>query len=71
MNHLPGILLAVIGLGISPVFGFRAVAQSPEEIWKSLEKLPAVEREKKLVEGASSKTTGSIKTASRFWTRSS
>jgi iron(III) transport system substrate-binding protein len=27
-------------------------AQSPEEIWKSLEKLPAQEREKKLIEGA-------------------
>jgi len=35
-----------------PVIGFGAVPRPPEEIWKSLEKLPAAEREKKLVEGA-------------------
>jgi iron(III) transport system substrate-binding protein len=34
-----------------PASGARG--QSPEEIWKTLEKLPAAEREKKLIEGAS------------------
>ena len=72
MNHLPIILLAVLGLGISPVFGLRAAAQSAEEIWKSLEKLPAVERDKKLVEGARKEgemiwyTNSGIENANRY-----
>ena len=33
-------------------FAGAAIALTPEEIWKSLEKLPAAEREKKLIEGA-------------------
>jgi iron(III) transport system substrate-binding protein len=48
MKHLISIavlLLLALGAGDSP-------AASPEEIWKSLEKLPAAEREKKLIEGA-------------------
>jgi iron(III) transport system substrate-binding protein len=52
MSNWPIILLAVVGLGLSPALGPRAAAQTPEEIWKSLENLPAAEREKKLVEGA-------------------
>ena len=72
MNHNMVILLAVLGLGISPVFGLRAAAQSPEEIWKSLEKLPAVERDKKLVEGARKEgemiwyTNSGIENANRY-----
>ena len=31
---------------------FAAVVSSPEEIWRSLEKLTPAEREKKLIEGA-------------------
>jgi hypothetical protein len=33
---------------------FAAAAKSPEEIWKELERLSQVEREKKLIEGAKS-----------------
>jgi len=37
-------------LGAHP--SYSASVSPPEEIWKSLEKLPAAEREKKLIEGA-------------------
>src|SRR5262250_1723901 len=33
-----------------------AATKTPEEIWKSLEQLPAAEREKKLIEGAKKET---------------
>jgi iron(III) transport system substrate-binding protein len=52
MNPSSVVLTAFIALTLSPVLARQAHAQSPEEIWKSLEKLPALEREKKLVEGA-------------------
>jgi len=35
---------------------FSAATKTPEEIWKSLEQLPAAEREKKLIEGAKKET---------------
>jgi iron(III) transport system substrate-binding protein len=53
MKRLAKIFLALVFLlGVSPNVGFAAAARSAEEIWKSLEKLPAPEREKKLIEGA-------------------
>jgi iron(III) transport system substrate-binding protein len=53
MKRLTKIFLALVFLlGVSPNAGFAAAARSAEEIWKSLEKLPAPEREKKLIEGA-------------------
>jgi iron(III) transport system substrate-binding protein len=39
-----------------PCVSAAATVLSPEEIWKSLEKLPVAEREKKLVEGAKKET---------------
>ena len=39
-------------LSLLPGIGFGAAQRSPEDIWKSLEKISATEREKKLVEGA-------------------
>jgi len=52
--------------------GNLAGAASPEEIWKSLEKLPAAEREKKLAEGAKKEgemlwyTNSGIENATRY-----
>ena len=43
---LVGFLLAL------PATGIAAQAKNAEEIWKALEKIPAAEREKKLIEGA-------------------
>jgi ABC-type Fe3+ transport system substrate-binding protein len=49
-----------------------AVARSAEDIWKSLEKLPAGEREKKLIEGARSEgemvwyTNSGVENATRY-----
>src|SRR5437773_2107031 len=54
MNRLVLIFLVVaVALSFSPSASTSAAA-SPEEIWKSLEKLPAAEREKKLIESAKS-----------------
>jgi iron(III) transport system substrate-binding protein len=72
MNHLLVTLVAVVGLATSPLFEIRAAAQSPEEIWKSLEKLPPPERDKKLVEGAKKEgemiwyTNSGIENANRY-----
>ena len=53
MKRLAKIFLALVFLlAVSPDAGFAAAAKPAEEVWKSLEKLPAPEREKKLVEGA-------------------
>jgi iron(III) transport system substrate-binding protein len=63
-------LFLLFGLLPNPIFG--AAARSPEEIWKSLEKLPAAEREKKLVEGAKSEgemlwyTNSGLENATRY-----
>ncbi len=56
MKGLGKILLTPLAL-----FGFflqsgSALAAAPEEIWKSLEKLPIAERENKLIEGAKNET---------------
>jgi iron(III) transport system substrate-binding protein len=52
--------LIALGVFLLCLFGMErlahAAASPPEEIWKALEKLPAVEREKKLVEGAKNET---------------
>ena len=48
----PIVVLLFLWLAFVPRAGFGAAANTPEDIWKSLEKLPAAEREKKLVEGA-------------------
>jgi iron(III) transport system substrate-binding protein len=51
---------------------YSAMATSPEEIWKSLEKLPPAEREKKLIEGAKKEgemlwyTNSGIENATRY-----
>jgi iron(III) transport system substrate-binding protein len=44
------LLLLTIGCFTSPPTGYAATP--PEEIWKSLERLPPAEREKKLIDGA-------------------
>ena len=46
------LLLLNIGWFTPPGVVFSAAQPPPEEIWKSLEKLPLVEREKRLIEGA-------------------
>jgi iron(III) transport system substrate-binding protein len=54
------------------LYGSIAVALTPEGIWKSLEKLPAAEREKKLIEGAKKEgemlwyTNSGIENATRY-----
>ena len=53
MNYRkPIVILLLLGLAFMPHAGFGAAANTPEDVWKSLEKLPAAEREKNLVEGA-------------------
>ena len=55
-----------------PRAGYSAAAASPEEIWKSLERLPPAEREKKLVEGAKNEgemiwyTNSGLENATRY-----
>jgi iron(III) transport system substrate-binding protein len=73
MGRLPVILLlAALALTFSPSFSPKALAQSPEEIWQSLEKLPRAERDKKLVEGARKEgemiwyTNSGIENANRY-----
>src|SRR5437016_12447718 len=53
MNRLAIVLVAAVVFSLPPGASTSAAA-SPEEIWKSLEKLPAAEREKKLIEGVKS-----------------
>jgi iron(III) transport system substrate-binding protein len=50
MKRLP--VLLFFAYLMLPAFGLGAGQRSPEEIWQSLEKLPAAERERKLIEGA-------------------
>jgi ABC-type Fe3+ transport system substrate-binding protein len=60
------------GLFLLPNISFSASAQPAEEIWKSLEKPPATEREKKLVDGAKSEgemlwyTNSGVENANRY-----
>lgn len=62
----------IIGIFGLPSFLSAAPAPMPEEIWKSLEKLPPAEREKKLVEGAKKEgemlwyTNSGIENATRY-----
>jgi iron(III) transport system substrate-binding protein len=71
MNRLAIVLVAAAILSLSQDVSFSAAA-SPEEIWKSLEKLPAAEREKKLIEGAKSEgemvwyTNSGLENATRY-----
>jgi iron(III) transport system substrate-binding protein len=73
MNRPTKIFLALLvpfGLSPDPIFG--AAARSSEEVWKSLEKLPAAEREKKLIDGAKSEgemlwyTNSGLENATRY-----
>ena len=73
MNNLIKIFPALFFLfGFSPEPIFGAATRPAEEIWKSLEKLPAAEREKKLVEGAKSEgemlwyTNSGLENATRY-----
>ena len=66
-------LLAILLSSLTTLLcGSIAVALTPEEIWKSLEKLPAAEREKKLIEGAKKEgemlwyTNSGIENATRY-----
>jgi|SoiMetStandDraft_2_1073263.scaffolds.fasta_scaffold27971_2 ABC-type Fe3+ transport system substrate-binding protein len=60
------------GLFLLPNISFSASAQPAEEIWKSLEKPPVTEREKKLVDGAKSEgemlwyTNSGVENANRY-----
>src|SRR5437667_5536563 len=53
MNRLAIVLVAAVVFSL-PRWSTISAAASPEERWKSLEKLPAAEREKKLIEAAKS-----------------
>ena len=63
------IAAALLGAGFAEN---RANGQTAEELWKSLEKLPATEREKKLIEGAKKEgemvwyTNSGIENATRY-----
>ena len=69
----PFVILLMM-LGFSPMLsGAKAAhANSAEAVWKSLEKLPAAEREKKLLEGAKKEgemvwyTNSGIENATRY-----
>jgi iron(III) transport system substrate-binding protein len=66
-------LAAIVATILAASFaGNLANAQTPEDLWKSLEKLPAAEREKKLIEGARKEgemvwyTNSGIENATRY-----
>src|SRR5262245_22058622 len=52
MKLIRRVISMVIFFLLGAQLGQSATVLSPEETWKSLEKLPAAEREKKLIEGA-------------------
>ena len=66
--------LAAIAVAIQTTLavGSLAMAQTSEDLWKSLEKLPAAEREKKLIDGAKKEgemvwyTNSGIENATRY-----
>jgi ABC-type Fe3+ transport system substrate-binding protein len=66
------LLLLSVGWFSSPPSAYGAAANPPEEIWKSLEKLPIGEREKKLIEGAKNEgemiwyTNSGLENATRY-----
>jgi iron(III) transport system substrate-binding protein len=65
------IFVAIFSL-LAAQSSYSATATSPEEVWKSIEKLPAAEREKKLIEGAKKEgemlwyTNSGIENATRY-----
>ena len=65
------IFVAIFSL-LAAQSSYSATATSPEEIWKSLEKLPPAEREKKLIDGAKKEgemlwyTNSGIENATRY-----
>ena len=66
-------LAAIVATILAASFaGNLANAQTPEDLWKSLEKLPAAEREKKLIEGRKKEgemvwyTNSGIENATRY-----
>ena len=71
-NSIPVVIGLFFLLAFLPRAGFGAAANTPEDIWKSLEKLPAAEREKKLIEGAKKEgemlwyTNSGIENATRY-----
>lgn len=64
--------LAALAMLAALLFGNGANAQSSEDLWRQLEKLPAAEREKRLVEGAKKEgemvwyTNSGIENATRY-----
>lgn len=73
MKCLIDILLSLaILIALTPAPSIAAATRSAEDVWKSLEKLPAAEREKKLIEGAKSEgemlwyTNSGVENASRY-----
>ena len=73
MKRLIDILLSLaILIALTPAPSIAAAARSAEDVWKSLEKLSAAEREKKLIEGAKSEgemlwyTNSGVENASRY-----
>src|SRR4026207_1228353 len=72
MKRFYRILFLTIALPFIPMISHAALAPAAEEIWKSLEKLPAAEREKKLIEGAKKEgemvwyTNSGIENATRY-----
>src|SRR5512141_1370934 len=72
MNRFCRAIFALLVLSFTSVLSHAALAPTAEEIWKSLEKLPAAEREKKLVEGAKKEgemlwyTNSGIENATRY-----
>src|SRR4249919_3595346 len=71
-NSIPVVIGLFFLLAFLPHAGFGAAANTPEDIWKSLEKLPAAEREIKLIEGAKKEgemlwyTNSGIENATRY-----
>ena len=72
MNQFRRVVFAIFVLPFISMDSYAALAPTPEEIWKSLEKLTAAEREKKLVEGAKKEgemlwyTNSGIENATRY-----
>ena len=72
MNQFRRVVFAIFVLPFISMDSYAALAPTPEEIWRSLEKLTAAEREKKLVEGAKKEgemlwyTNSGIENATRY-----
>lgn len=72
MKRFYRVLFAILALPIMITAGHGASAPAPDDLWKSLEKLPPAERETKLVEGAKKEgemvwyTNSGIENATRY-----